>query len=74
MADERTNEPAVARCQRLSLIENIVLRLTGLFIFFAPRRGADLLADIVVRTNEKVEAERRDEEQRVLKGGTSRAA
>lgn len=34
---------------RLTLKENIVVRLVGLFIFLAPNHGMDLIADVIVK-------------------------
>jgi hypothetical protein len=45
--------------ERLTLKENLVMRLIGLFIFVAPNRGSRFLADLVPRVNAKVRARRR---------------
>lgn len=42
----------------MSVKENVVMRLIGLFIFVAPERGANFLADVHVRTAARVAATR----------------
>ncbi len=51
---------------RLTLKENVVLRLIGLFIFFAPEHGAAFLADVHVGTAERVAAMKREAKERSL--------
>lgn len=34
--------------------ENVVMRLVGLFIFIAPERGANFMADVTIRVNENL--------------------
>lgn len=38
----------------MSIKENVVMRLVGLFIFIAPKRGAEFLADLHVATAARV--------------------
>lgn len=38
----------------MSVLDNIVIRLVGLFIFFAPNNGIELLAEIHVRVNQNI--------------------
>lgn len=42
----------------MTIRQNIVFRLVGLFIFFAPKTGANFLADVTIRVNERVADER----------------
>lgn len=42
----------------MSLRENVVMRLVGLFIFVAPERGARFMADVTIRVNENLRKER----------------
>jgi len=38
----------------MTVKENVVMRLIGLFIFVAPERGARFLADVHIRTAARV--------------------
>lgn len=38
--------------------ENVVMRLLGLLIFLAPKTGANFLADVTIRVNEKLAKEK----------------
>ncbi len=41
----------------LTLKENLVMRLIGLFVFVAPRRGSEFLASVVVGVQQRLEAD-----------------
>lgn len=41
---------------RMTLKENVLMRLIGLFILLAPNRGAAFLADVHIRTADRVAA------------------
>lgn len=51
---------------RLTVKENVVLRLIGLFIFIAPTHGADFLADCVVRVNDRIAKGKREQGDKAM--------
>lgn len=51
------------RSTRLTVGEQIVIRLIGLFLFLAPKRGMEFILDCVPKVARRVEAIRRAEKE-----------
>lgn len=56
----------MSESKALSLKENVVMRLIGLFIFLFPRRGSAFLVDVHLRTAEQIAAMKREARERSL--------